>query len=119
MRADLSASDRPPTQKGRSAADNREPQDRRGAQPNENPRGKDPLVAELESIAMGEAVTGRGVQAKVVALRSLDRMRRKRVPPMPPGWHPEPDSEWAELDQADSPEVRERWYRNLANEGRL
>ena len=82
---------------------------------------RNPEVEELERVAMGEATSGRAKLAKVTALRSLERIRRRgrEIPPCPSDWHPGPP-EFEELDRAyleQHPEVRERWWRNLWRDG--
>jgi hypothetical protein len=78
-------------------------------------------LAELQRLAWSEPRSGREAVAKVSALRTLERMRRgKKVPPsMPEGWHPNPGTMWERLDESDSAEVREFWWENLLQEGRL
>jgi hypothetical protein len=91
-------------------------------EPNQNGDRIDPIRAELERVAMGEATSGRAQLAKVTALRTLDKIARRRtVPSCPPDWHPAPP-EREELDRLyleRHPEVRERWWRELHREGLL
>ena len=70
---------------------------------------------ELQRLARSSPRSGREVQAKASALRTLERLsRRGRVPlpPCPRGWHPGPP-ELEELDRVhleEHPEVRQRMW---------
>jgi hypothetical protein len=71
----------------------------------------------LERLARSNPRSGRGQQAKVSALRTLERLQRPpqprpEPPPLPRDWHPGPD-EFCELDACDSAATRERWWRAL------
>jgi hypothetical protein len=69
------------------------------------------LIALLERAAHREPRSGREALAQTRALRLLERLTRSDVPAMPEGWHPR--GHFEELDRADSPELRERWWRAL------
>jgi len=88
----------------------------------ENPENRahvDPdTLAELHRLARSRPRSGRGQTAKLGAIRTLERLGRegKTTLPMPDGWHPQPGTEWEELDRVHferHPEARERWWRNL------
>lgn len=83
-------------------------------------------LAELRRLARSRPRSGRGLAAQASALRTLERLARDRgrmtVPPVPPGWHPQPGTEWEELDRAfldANPERRRRWWSTLWREGRV
>lgn len=83
-------------------------------------------IAELRRLARSRPRSGRGMMAKASAIRTLERLSRDRgrmgMPPCPPGWHPQPGTEWEELDRAfldANPERRERWWAALWREGNL
>jgi hypothetical protein len=83
---------------------------------------ENPVRRELERIAFGEASSGRALLAKVTALRAverLDRQKRGPAPPCPPDWVPGP-SQFEDLDRAyldATPGTRERWWKNLWEQG--
>lgn len=54
--------------------------------------------------------------AKVAAIKQLQNGGRVKGPPPPDnwlGWHPAAGTFWEDLDVADTPEVRARWWANL------
>ena len=70
------------------------------------------LIARLQRMTNREPRSGREALAQARAMRLLERMTRGRgVPPMPEGWHP--GGPFEDLDAADPPDVRERWWRAL------
>ena len=77
-------------------------------------KDEDKIREELGRVARSKPRSGRGQQAKVTALRTLERLDqqpRKEPPPCPPDWHPQPGSVMEELDRADphaTPEMRRR-----------
>jgi hypothetical protein len=80
-------------------------------------------LMELQRLARSRPRSGRQSVAKASALRTLERLDRRRpkgkFPPCPEGWHPGPP-ELEELDQdylVEHPEVRERMWQ--AFHGRL
>jgi hypothetical protein len=76
----------------------------------------DPVaLEELRRLARSRPRSGREAGAKASALRTLERLRREKqppVPPMPEGWYPhEPGDDFYELDWQylhDRPEVLQR-----------
>ena len=81
---------------------------------------------ELERVAHSDATSGRGLIAKTTALRALERLNRRRAkkkpPPVPSGWHPDPGSVLAELDEPyfeEHPEARQRLFDALWENGEL
>jgi hypothetical protein len=76
------------------------------------------MLAELRRVAVGPAPSGRAAQAKVAAIRTLERFGKrpggKRPTPLDDEgrFHPGPPEMW-ELDRGDSDEQRELWARRL------
>jgi hypothetical protein len=75
------------------------------------------MLAELRSVATGPAPSGRAAQAKVAAIRTLERLSkhpgRRPVPLDDEGrFHPGPPAMW-DLDRNDSDEQRELWASRL------
>jgi hypothetical protein len=79
-----------------------------------NPRPQvDPVLAELERIALRDAPSGRAALAKVTALRTLEKLARPANDDSYPvdddgRFHPGPPESW-DLYRCDSDETREGW----------
>ncbi len=80
----------------------------------------DELLRELERVAYSEPTSGREAQAKVVALRTIERLRRSgtRTADYPVDddgrFHPSDLKWWWDLDRCDSDETREHWRERLS-----
>jgi hypothetical protein len=85
-------------------------------------------LEELRRLAYSQPKSGREAMAKASALRTLERINRRprrgrpaaEIPPCPPKWHPNPGTEWEELDRAHferNPHLRERWWQAVWLEG--
>jgi hypothetical protein len=72
------------------------------AQPTETDDSPDPVdeavIAELRRVARAPARSGRQGQAKVGAIRALERLDRRRSTPVPDfaSWHPDPGGRFEE-----------------------
>jgi len=80
------------------------------------------VVAELERIALGDAPSGRAAQAKVTALRTLEKLARPANDDSYPvgddgRFFAGPPETW-DLYRGDSDETRERWRREWLRERR-
>lgn len=80
------------------------------------------MVAELERIALGDAPSGRAAQAKVTALRTLEKLARPANDDSYPvdddgRFFAGPPETW-DLYRGDSDETRERWRREWLRERR-
>lgn len=75
------------------------------------------MIAELRRVAAPPAHSGREAQAKVAAIRTLERLGRKQETPVPDfrTWHP--GGPFEDLDACDTPETRAGWWARL-NSGR-
>ena len=88
--------------------------------------GVDPeTVAELRRLARSRPRSGRQAVAKASALRTLERLnrRKRQVPPMPEGWYPhEPGHPFYELDWVflhEHPEILKWHWEATSREGRV
>lgn len=104
---------------GRLAASKRDSEMTPKRSAEKSPPGNRPLddaeIRELRRVAAAPARSGRQAQAKVGAIRALERLGRRRALPMPDdigSWHPT-GSPWEELDAGDGRETRAAWYARL------
>jgi hypothetical protein len=72
------------------------------------------MIAELRRVASAPARSGRQAQAKVAAIRTLERLGRRRSSPVPDfrTWHP--GGPFEDLDACDSAEMRASWWARLS-----
>lgn len=71
------------------------------------------IIAELRRVAAAPAHSGREAQAKVAAIRTLERLGRSKESTLPDfrTWHS--GGPFEDLDACDTPETRAGWWARL------